>query len=111
MKKAATDQLSVAAFRLFARRSRSAVDVNNSTRSWIDEHRLTIHVNVAVVIIRHRSLLGRHFSRPRWTSLEPGRPGVFLARVHLGVFNLPRRDPHDMDSIADHVGGALFAFW
>jgi hypothetical protein len=31
MKKAATDQLSVAALRLFARRSRSAIDVNNST--------------------------------------------------------------------------------
>jgi hypothetical protein len=26
------------------------------------------------------------------------------------VFNLPDRDPHDMDGFADHVGGAALAF-
>jgi hypothetical protein len=27
------------------------------------------------------------------------------------VINLPRRDPHAVDGVADHVGGSLLAFW
>jgi hypothetical protein len=27
-----------------------------------------------------------------------------------GFFDFPRRDPHDVDRVADHVGGALLAF-
>jgi hypothetical protein len=27
-----------------------------------------------------------------------------------GLFNLAGRHPHDMDGVADHVGGALLAF-
>ncbi len=26
------------------------------------------------------------------------------------IVDLPRRDPHDVDGVADHVGGALLAF-
>jgi hypothetical protein len=33
------------------------------------------------------------------------------ARLRLGRFlNFPRRDPHDVDRVADHVGGAFLAF-
>jgi hypothetical protein len=33
-----------------------------------------------------------------------------LLRASFYFLYLPRRDPHDMDRVADHVGGALFAF-
>lgn len=37
--------------------------------------------------------------------------GFVLAVVSLGVFvGLTRRDLHDADGVADHVGGALLAF-
>ena len=50
------------------------------------------------------SCLGR--KRPS-ASLTTLGPPWSLARV---VLNLPRRDSHDMDRVADHIGGALLAF-
>jgi hypothetical protein len=28
----------------------------------------------------------------------------------LALINLPRRDPHNVDRVANHIGGALLAF-
>ena len=35
------------------------------------------------------------------------RLGLWLS----GFLNLARGDPHDMDRVADYMGGALLAFW
>jgi len=54
-------------------------------------------------------LLWRKASRSSVAApLTKGRrcPGSRLATF----LNLARRDPHDMDGVADHVGGALLAF-
>src|SRR5450830_597760 len=121
MKKAATDQLSVAALRLFARRSRSAIDVNNSARSWIDEHRLTIHVNVAVVIIRHRSKLHglRQSGSHHDLSFEVDRIGRvaghispnLLGRIERGSGNAPDYSTYRTcnERTGDRAGGNCFA--
>ncbi len=34
----------------------------------------------------------------------------FFSRITARLFNFARRDPHDLDGVADHVGGALLAF-
>jgi hypothetical protein len=35
---------------------------------------------------------------------------MFLCGIGI-VVNLTRRYPHDVNSVADHVGGALLALW
>jgi hypothetical protein len=45
------------------------------------------------------------------TTFEAALPSVFFALLGWGIFfNFPRRDPHDMNGVADHVGGVLLAF-
>jgi len=51
--------------------------------------------------------LGRKFGSTRCPAFQATLAGVFQSWV---VLNLPRRDPHDIDRVADHVGGALLAF-
>jgi len=48
---------------------------------------------------------------PSARAFPPMRPsGGVLAVLGGGVFNLASGDPHDMDCVADYIGGALFAF-
>ena len=45
------------------------------------------------------------------TALEATLSGVLFALRCRSIFlSLPRRDPHNVDGVADHVGGALLAF-
>ena len=45
-----------------------------------------------------------------WASQKSFRPGGgWHGYARQCVFNLPRRHPHDVDGIADYVGGALLA--
>jgi hypothetical protein len=55
-----------------------------------------------------RTLLRGETSRTRLAALAPAL-GT-LGGLTQGFLSLPRRDPHDADGIADHVGGALLAF-
>jgi hypothetical protein len=58
-----------------------------------------------------RPLLGRHPSRPRLAPHAPQRHGGgVLATLGGCILNLAGRDPHDVDRVADYIGGALLAF-
>jgi hypothetical protein len=54
-----------------------------------------------------RSTRWRQLLRSRCSAFEAAPTSVFGSRI---VLNLTRGDPHDVDRIADHVGGALLAF-
>jgi hypothetical protein len=43
------------------------------------------------------------------TTFLPPSTGVFLSWIGCGFHNLPPRDLHDHDGIADHIGGSLLA--
>ena len=51
--------------------------------------------------------------RPRLAALQPRAPcglGLWLERGLEGLLNFARRDPHDVDRVADHIGRALLTF-
>jgi len=50
--------------------------------------------------------LGQYFGPRLATLAAPLGP---LRGFDKAIFDLPRRDPHDMDGVADHVGGAFLA--
>jgi hypothetical protein len=57
-----------------------------------------------------RPSLWRHAFGPRRAKLFSKRLRWVIAVIRDGFFDLVSDDPHDMDSVADHVGGASFAF-
>jgi hypothetical protein len=58
-----------------------------------------------------RKLL-RHLFFAAFLAISARRSGVMaLARAAPPFFDLSRQNFHDVDSVADDVGGALLAFW
>jgi hypothetical protein len=56
------------------------------------------------------SSLGRHPLGSRLPAAAPQHGGGTLSAISLKLLGLlDGRDPHDLDGIADHVGGALLA--
>ena len=79
----------------------SKVRIYNSPKAI--NHACTITPRFVFYTIRaFRALVERH------AALSERHGGGILRFQNLGC--LPRRDPRDMDSVADHVGGALLAF-
>jgi hypothetical protein len=56
------------------------------------------------------ALLGSKSSGPRVATLQSAFACVFFAWIGLRILDFPRRDPHDMDRVADYVGRAFLTF-
>jgi hypothetical protein len=49
-------------------------------------------------------------SRGDFAALQAALLAIFRSGRRLRIFNFTRGNPHDMDGVADHVGGAALAF-